>query len=147
MVQHVGQRQTACQPASAIHPPTTNTLRGTYRNNRCVCSLFALIPDIDQQEAILTAASLSLHKQHTDRLVSTSLEATESFNRLQCTLESGQSIKKGEGWLGESDQSDFSLTPDCSDLCLKSPFVFPDWLDLRMTHKSLPRRGAARGDE
>ncbi len=89
-----GGRLPACLPASAIHPPTTNTLGGTYRNNRCDCSLFALFPDIDHEEALSTAASLRLHKQHTDRLESITLEAIISF---RCTLESVQRVKQVAG--------------------------------------------------
>lgn len=87
-----------CLPASVIHPPTTNTLGGTYRNNRCDWSLFALFPDIDHEEALSAAASLTLHKQHTDRLDQPVIEAMVIFNQFNSTLESAQRIKRGAGW-------------------------------------------------
>ena len=77
----------ACLPQSSIHPPTTNTLGGTYRNNRC--DLFALFPDIDHEEALLTAATLSLDSYQ---------PVTVSFNQLKCTLEGARRIKQGAGW-------------------------------------------------
>lgn len=101
-----------------------------------VCLLFYLISiqkkHFRQQEQQFPETA------HLDRLVSSGLEAVVSF-KFKCTLESVRRMKKGSKMVWsccDSDQPDFSLTPARSELCLKSPFVPPDRLNLWMSHKS-----------